>query len=112
MFFSFQKKMTRLFRERESHRTEQKSAQVFAAELADERLPAVILPRTQTARSDRPGAAQAALSIEGFDGVTSPSLRLLPAGAKLAGRELHPLKTQAFSRRTMGGRESIGDENG
>ncbi len=49
------------------------------------------------------GVAQAALSIEGFGSfVTSTPLRLLPAGATVAGWELHPLKIDTFSRRTKG----------
>src|SRR5438128_10957291 len=44
---------------------------------------------------------QVVLCIEGFgDFVPPPPLRLLPAGAKAAGWELHPLKIDAFARHT------------
>ena len=50
------------------------------------------------------------------DSLPPPPLRLLPAGATLAGRELHPLKIAAFSRRTSEGgpflKETCGDACG
>ena len=46
---------------------------------------------------------QAVLSIEGFDGFVSSPVTPIATGWSdpVAGRELHPLKIRAFSRRTM-----------